>query len=318
MNPLRKFTRNCLRRAVSVSLLAAAVSIALPPNLPAQSPAPPKLPPVPVQAATPSSARQAVPIAQPAPATKSKVLAFDAESKQVTTKAGDTVAKFTFSVTNLTDNEIVITDAHPSCGCTEAKMPSKPWHLAGHGSGQINVGVNLAGKSGRIFKWVDVKYEPNAQARLNLEVNITPDPRMERSKNQDLAKSDRQAVFKGDCAKCHVPAHDKMGKDLYVAACEVCHGANPRATMVPDLQALNHSTDYNFWKIWISEGKPGTLMPAFSKKEGGPLTDEQIESLAQLMVKAVPSKPAATIKSAAVSPIQQGVLLSPPSPTVRN
>jgi mono/diheme cytochrome c family protein len=94
-----------------------------------------------------------------------------------------------------------------------------------------------------------------------------------------------------------------MGKELYVAACDICHGANPRATMVPDLHALNHSTDLNFWKVWIADGKAGTLMPAFSTKEGGPLTDEQIDSLAQVMLTSFPPNiQPAPVKSAALSP----------------
>jgi mono/diheme cytochrome c family protein len=232
------------------------------------------------------------------------VLAFDANLKEVTTKPGDAVAKFTFSVTNVSDGEVVITDAKPSCGCTEAKMPSKPWHLAAGSNGVIDVGVNLAGKSGTIFKWVDVMYASNAQQRLNLKVIMPEDARMARTRNQDMAKNDRQAVFKGDCAKCHAEkTHGKMGKELYMEACDICHGANPRATMVPDLHALNHSTDLNFWKVWISEGKAGSLMPAFSTKQGGPLTDEQIDSLAEVMLRSFPPNVRQVPgKSAAINP----------------
>ena len=235
------------------------------------------------------------------------MLAWDADMKEVTTKPGDTVAKFTFSVTNLMDSEVVITDAKPSCGCTEAKMPSKPWHLAGGSNGVINVGVNLAGKSGTLFKWVDVFYASNATKRLNLKVIMPEDTKMVRSRNQEIAKADRQKVFQGDCAKCHVePTKGKMGKDLYAAACGICHDDANRATMVPDLHAIANSMDYNFWKVWISEGKPGTLMPAFSKKEGGPLSDEQIDSLAQFMLKAFPQNlRTAPVRSVSIIPAAQ-------------
>ena len=50
-------------------------------------------------------------------------------------------------------------------------------------------------------------------------------------------------------------------------------------TMVPDLHALPHATDAAFWRGMITHGRDGTLMPAFSNQEGGPLTDAQIESL---------------------------------------
>jgi len=37
-------------------------------------------------------------------------------------------------------------------------------------------------------------------------------------------------------------------------------------------------------------GKPGSLMPAFSSAEGGPLNDVQINSLAAYLNAAIPSK----------------------------
>ena len=251
-----------------------------------------------------SPPKNLLPPLPPAPAVdpQSKILVWDADLKEASPKIGEPIARFTFSVTNISDDEVVINDAKPSCGCTEATMPSKPWHLAAHSNGVINVGVNLAGKSGTVFKWVDVSYGSNASKRLNLKVNMPSDPVMARSQNQEKAKADRQAVFKGDCAKCHAtPAAGKLGKDLYAAACEICHDANPRASAVPDLHAMNHSTDLTYWKVWISQGKSGSMMPAFSTKEGGPLTDEQIDSLAEAMLKAFPPRPQ-TVRSASLVP----------------
>jgi mono/diheme cytochrome c family protein len=109
-----------------------------------------------------------------------------------------------------------------------------------------------------------------------------------------LAVLDRQQVFKGQCASCHAaPTIGKTGQDLFVAACEICHDpkgpGESRAGMVPDLHALKHPTDYDFWKSIITIGKPGTLMPAFGSVAGGPLTDEQVESLARTLTVLIPS-----------------------------
>src|SRR6185295_2943645 len=118
-------------------------------------------------------------------------------------------------------------------------------------------------------------------------------PEMARMANQMAAAADRQAVFKGDCAKCHVePAIGKMSAELYLAACGICHdpvGPHPRAQMVPNLKALNHPTDYAYWKQWIENGKTNSLMPAFSEANGGPLTAAQIESLAKMLSQKLPT-----------------------------
>lgn len=108
--------------------------------------------------------------------------------------------------------------------------------------------------------------------------------------NQMLAKADRQAVFKGACASCHVtPTRNKSGSALFEAACNICHGGAHRAEMVPDLNIAKPGRDYNYWMTWITHGKEGTLMPAFGKEQGGPLSDAQIISLAHWLSRTYPS-----------------------------
>jgi mono/diheme cytochrome c family protein len=110
--------------------------------------------------------------------------------------------------------------------------------------------------------------------------------------------ADRQAVFKGSCVTCHVePArdaagHEKMSKDLYVAVCGICHEAEHQASFVPNLHRLPEPTNAEFWKNWIMHGKPGTLMPAFAKTDGGILSEAQTESLVQYLTATIPSHPA--------------------------
>jgi mono/diheme cytochrome c family protein len=139
---------------------------------------------------------------------------------------------------------------------------------------------------------------------LYVKATVLPAPaamtEMDRTNAQKVAMADRQAVFKGDCARCHVePAkdaagHEKMGRDLYTAACGVCHDAEHRASFVPDLHHLPEPTNPDFWKNWIMHGKPGTLMPAFAKSEDGPLSDLQIASLVEYLTVTIPSRPVAT------------------------
>jgi len=90
---------------------------------------------------------------------------------------------------------------------------------------------------------------------------------------------------------CHVKLGEgKYGKLLYDADCAICHEGEHRATMVPDLHALKVPTNPEFWKTWISHGKAFTLMPAFAKSDGGPLSEMQIASLAVYLNYVIPPK----------------------------
>jgi mono/diheme cytochrome c family protein len=170
-----------------------------------------------------------------------------------------------------------------------------PWLIPSGTSGQIGATVDLRGKSGMLFKMVTVSTDKGSKT-LMLRINILPPviPTMtdaDRARGVATAKVDRQAVFKNDCVTCHFPknANAKYGVDLYIAVCGVCHETEHRATMVPDLHALKTPTNNQFWQVWIAHGKPGSLMPAFSIAEGGPLTDIQIASLAAYLDSAIPS-----------------------------
>jgi mono/diheme cytochrome c family protein len=58
--------------------------------------------------------------------------------------------------------------------------------------------------------------------------------------------------------------------------------------MVPDLHALKMEIGTNYWREWITNGKPGTLMPAFTSAQGGPLDDAQVDSLVDYLTQAYP------------------------------
>jgi len=224
---------------------------------------------------------------QPAATTASiagGILAFDAETKKVIIKLGEKEAKFTFNLANISSGAVTVSRVQTSCGCTTAQLPPMPWTVAAGATGQIVVVMNVQGKSGVIPKMVTV-YTDKGQKTLMVETTIpVPEPQLmspaDRERNQLLAKADRQAVFKGDCAKCHVePAIGKYGKNLYLAACGICHEAEHRATMVPDLHNLPNDTNGDYWKLMTTLGKADTLMPAFAQAHGGPLSDPQIDTL---------------------------------------
>jgi mono/diheme cytochrome c family protein len=218
-------------------------------------------------------------------------LIWDALDKMVEAKLGDRAAEFSFKVTNTADREITIFQVRPSCGCTVVDLPATPWVLAPGAGGTVRATVDFTGKEGDLIKTLLVTASSGTQL-LRMHIVV---PRMDekmRAANQKLALANRQAVFQGDCASCHAtPAAGKKGEDLFREVCLVCHAPDQRASMVPDLLVAREHRDEAFWRKWISEGRESTLMPAFARKNGGPLTDEQIESLVEFAVQNLPTEP---------------------------
>ena len=224
-----------------------------------------------------------------------KVLAFDAGLKAVDAVEGTDFAHFTFSFTNVTEEIVTVLNVHPSCGCTTAELPPVPWQLAPGASGEIKLKVNLAGKMGTLFKTVNF-YTDKGKRDLMLRINMTPPPVITLTEDQKMAgivaaKADRMAIFKGDCATCHLKnIEGRQGQELFKNACAICHEAANRATMVPDLAQLKVPTGNEFWRTWITFGKPGSLMPPWAQSQGGPLSDIQIATLAQYLDQTYPTK----------------------------
>jgi mono/diheme cytochrome c family protein len=253
---------------------------------------------------SPAPSPGVVPQPPAALATQPSPLAWDADSKTFEAKPGELTARFTFFVTNISSQPVVITALQRSCGCTEATMPAQPWNLVPGTNGPIQATIDLHGKAGRISKPLTVQSSCGAKVlMLNVVIPAPPSqapeppaapvsgpkpspsiptnvPAMDRKANLQTAALDRQAVFKGDCARCHFePTLGKMGVQLYQSGCGICHDAENRAATVPDLHNLKHPMTAALWQEWITDSKPGSLMPAFATAQGGPLTEAQIMSL---------------------------------------
>ena len=235
--------------------------------------------------------------AQTNPPAPGPFLAWDSENKDIDAHIGDDAGHLAFSFTNVSAGNVVIINVHPGCGCTTAQLPPLPWTIPPGTNGIIGVTINLQGKMGVLHKNLMLTTDKDS-TMLRFNVNMLPMvlPRMtpsDRTNNVKQALADRQAVFKGDCAVCHVKQGEhKYFKDLYDADCAICHEGPQRASMVPNLHTLAEHTDPEFWKNWITHGRPGTLMPAFAKAEGGPLDDMQINTLVRYLNSTISAHPA--------------------------
>ena len=223
-------------------------------------------------------------------------LVWDSTSKETNATADAGNAHFVFSFTNVSAGNVVILNVRPSCGCTTAQLPPLPWIIPAGTNGQIGAIVNFAGNSGTLLKTMTVTSDKGFQT-LMLKITILPSvvptqSEADRARALEMAKADRQTVFRGDCAACHVkPGEGKYSKTLYDAVCGICHESKTRASMVTDLHNIKTPTNMDFWQTWIAHGRAGSLMPAFSTADGGPLSDMQIASLAGYLNMTIPSQP---------------------------
>ncbi|OYV05748.1 MAG: hypothetical protein CFE26_09970 [Verrucomicrobiales bacterium VVV1] len=266
----------------------------------ADNPATPAVQPPPIAATPGAPAVSYVPEGPPAivpegPPIEEGLLVWDSVAKKQTAVLGTANTTFAFNVTNVSKETITVTSFRTSCGCTSVKVPSMPWVLSPGAKGTIDVVMDLAGKRGVLEKNAVVITDRGYKS-LTVRTDIQePDAskmnESDRARNLQLATANRQTILKGECASCHsTPAQNKLGEELYQAACGICHDSSHRAASVPNLKQLNKPTNADYWRTWITSSADGKLMPAFGLEHDGILDKAQIESLVKYLTETVPSK----------------------------
>ncbi len=216
------------------------------------------------------------------------MLAWDGLVKETRLRPGETQAFFTFAFTNTSPTAVTVNAVRTSCGCTTAQLPPLPWTIPAGIRASFDVVMDVRGKRGVFSKTVTVETSAGVR-QLTTRAALPGAPAgaqamAERARNLQVALADRQAVLEGDCVVCHVtPGVGKQGEELYEAVCGVCHEAEHRASMVPDLRAIARPFRAVDWEKVIRHGKPNSLMPAFASPGGGPLREDQIESLVEYL-----------------------------------
>jgi mono/diheme cytochrome c family protein len=230
----------------------------------------------------------------PAEIVPANVLEWDSLKQSCEVNDGKGPVLFSFRMTNVSEESVVVEKVNASCGCTTVNTRTTPFSLPPGASENLQVSMSVDGKFGTVTKSLLVQ---GSRASWTLLVTaelppaeVAPGPGVamsarSRSRNIGLARADRQAVFKGDCAGCHADyAEEQYGYDLYLGACAICHDAEHRASMVPDLRVAGMPRDAAYWRQHITHGLDTTLMPAFALEQGGILSNEQIDSLVESLV----------------------------------
>jgi hypothetical protein len=75
------------------------------------------------------------------------ILDWDETVKKHYKQPGEFIAKFTFSLTNVSAEPVMIYDTETTCQCTVAKLPSKPWIVPSGGTGEIHASIDLRKKT---------------------------------------------------------------------------------------------------------------------------------------------------------------------------
>ncbi len=183
--------------------------------------------------------------------------------------------KHTFAFKNAGKGDLVLQSIKTTCGCTAATASTGPFRSGD--SGALEASYDTRGKFGHTQKEIRVfSNDPRSPHVLMISGTVT--------ESMHPTKAPGEVIFKGSCAECHVaPAKGKSGKELYDAACFMCHDSpqqHGRNAIAPDLAALSKLSDADLKRI-ISHGMAGTSMPGFLTKKGGPLSKQQVQSLVE-------------------------------------
>ncbi len=155
-----------------------------------------------------------------------------------------------------------------SCGCTTASPETR--ELPPGTFTPLHVRVDTTAKRGRVKKRITVidSQGRRTQAWLTLRVKSNPHMGAVRGKG----------IFSGKCASCHFdPAKGKVaGGSIYKAVCVMCHGKAGKGAYAPSLRGRNAA-----FMVSVLDKGLERQMPSFSRKKNGPLSREQIASVAK-------------------------------------
>jgi len=182
---------------------------------------------------------------------------------------GKTV-RASFIIRNNTNQTIELTDIQASCGCTVAAPDS--YVIAPGTFTRLQVSVDTTAKQQHIKKTVYIRDSLGHQAVAKLTFNVVANPHASPGKPK--------GIFDGECASCHFEPllGVRAPAKLFAVGCAMCHGKDGTGGYAP---ALKHYPSLQALKHIIRQGVGKPQMPGFSQENGGPLTEEQIDSLAR-------------------------------------
>ena len=143
-------------------------------------------------------------------------------------------------------------------------------HLNPGDKGKVQVSVDLRGKRGQVTKTVQVLSNDPKKPVTTLTVTALVRDSMH------LQKFSPGKIFDKQCSSCHVEqGRGKTGIALFQADCFMCHNAGTKASAITGMSRRPEK----YLRMKIRDGIEQSMMPGWSLKSGGPLTDEEVDSL---------------------------------------
>jgi len=153
-------------------------------------------------------------------------------------------------------------------------------------SAEIKVTFNAANKMGRIAKSVRIYSNDKTEPIKKIMIYATVVEREMVAGGEHSGIVMEGNYFKGKCISCHVAKGiDKYGKALFDADCAKCHGEDGKgvehiAKSLVQPEFINNLSDKVLYGL-IAKGTSNIMMLGFAKENGGPLEQNQIESLVE-------------------------------------
>jgi mono/diheme cytochrome c family protein len=184
------------------------------------------------------------------------------------------------------DEPLRILGTRPSCGCTATAVDDREIPSGGHGA--LEVTFDPSEQHGTVRKTLGVSSndptDPHVLLTIRAKVEVIAPPEPEAGAHPPTGG---QSLLMGDCATCHAqPAAGKTGEPLWSAICAMCHGSEGQgAEHGPSLRTPDHlvSRDDEELAVAIAYGTSNPRMPGFAELMGGPLSEEQVRSLVELV-----------------------------------